>query len=301
MGYGNGYTYSTQKIQLSMLQTHKSKLLFTGCLLTILAVPLLTQALTLNVPIGELTEVPGDNPLGVYFKAWYDFVIATIGIMCTVVIMWAGFRWLTSRGNNATISDCKEQISSALIGLLLAFMSYAMLQLINPELVRIQIPELSSISSDGLEGLSQDSRSYPISSQADQANQDGNTALLNAMGIEVKPGVRVDGLEWGTLGLAGKMRTDGSAFVADGDLDMVITSAYRPGDSGSQHALGRAMDVRRTPEMDAYLDSVISQPGAHVEAVDREWGRIYRTQIGGQSVRIIKEPQCWHIDTKPHS
>ncbi len=125
----------------------KLQLLLVVCL-TILIWPWLANAITLNVPIGNLTQVGTSNPLGEYFKAWYDFVIATIGIMCTVVIMWAGFRWLTSRGNNATISDCKEQISSALIGLLLAFMSYAMLQLINPNLVQIRIPKVENLPTD---------------------------------------------------------------------------------------------------------------------------------------------------------
>ena len=62
---------------------------------------------TLNVPIGNIKEVAG---LEDYIKLWYNFVIGVVGIIATVIIMWGGFKWLTSRGNSAAITDAKDRI-----------------------------------------------------------------------------------------------------------------------------------------------------------------------------------------------
>ncbi|MEK7653065.1 MAG: pilin [Patescibacteria group bacterium] len=96
----------------------------------------------LNAPIGGLTEVniKTENPLYKYISVWYGFIIGSIGILATVMIMYGGFKWLTSRGNSSQISDAKEKIISAITGLLLAFLSYTILNLINPRLVQITTP-----------------------------------------------------------------------------------------------------------------------------------------------------------------
>ena len=55
---------------------------------------------------------PGSNPLGVYIKAWYGFIIGSIGIITTLMIMWGGFKWLYSRGDSGEIGKAKEIIFS---------------------------------------------------------------------------------------------------------------------------------------------------------------------------------------------
>lgn len=101
--------------------------------------------LKLNVPIGGLTSIGPERGFPYYIAAWYGFIIGTVGILATVMIMWAGFKWLTSRGNSSTISDAKDIIWSSIIGLLIAFLSYAILHLINPNLTNIEMPSLAGI------------------------------------------------------------------------------------------------------------------------------------------------------------
>ena len=97
----------------------------------------------LNVPIGKLTYVPtgglNPNPFGEYFKLWYGFILGTIGILATVMIIIGGFQWLISRGNASQVKEGQDRIFAALIGLALAFLAYTILYLINPELTNINI------------------------------------------------------------------------------------------------------------------------------------------------------------------
>jgi len=95
----------------------------------------------LNVPIGNVYEVSG---LEEYIQIWYTFVAGVAGILAAVIIMWGGFKWLTSRGNSAAITDAKDRIWSAIIGLVLVFLAYTLLNLINPKLVNLYLPVLPS-------------------------------------------------------------------------------------------------------------------------------------------------------------
>jgi len=94
----------------------------------------------LNVPIGN-NNVCVDG-FGAYIQIWYNFAVGAVGIMATVIIMWAGFKWLTSRGDSSVISDAKDRINGAIIGLVLVFLSYIILSVINPDLLKIELPDL---------------------------------------------------------------------------------------------------------------------------------------------------------------
>lgn len=93
----------------------------------------------LNIAIGDKKCV---DDFGQYIQLWYGFIIGAVGIMATVMIMYAGFKWLTSRGNASVISDAKEKIFAAIIGLILVFLSWTILNLINPKLLTIKLPIL---------------------------------------------------------------------------------------------------------------------------------------------------------------
>lgn len=97
------------------------------------------SGLCLNVPIGSVKVVSGFEE---YLQLWYSFVVGVVGILATVIMMWGGFKWLTSRGNAAAIGDAKDRIWSAVIGLVLVFLSYNLLWIINPKLVEINLPTL---------------------------------------------------------------------------------------------------------------------------------------------------------------
>lgn len=88
----------------------------------------------LEVPIPGLktTTLPA---LPDYIIAIYNFALMIIGIICFGALLYGGFRYLTSAGKPAAMADAKDQIFSALLGLIILFSSYLILTTINPELV----------------------------------------------------------------------------------------------------------------------------------------------------------------------
>ncbi|MFA6388873.1 MAG: hypothetical protein WCW27_06460, partial [Patescibacteria group bacterium] len=67
------------------------------------------------------------------------------GIIATVLIMAGGVMWLTSAGNEQSITQGKELITSAVIGLVLALFSYSILYLINPNFVNMKLAVLKIV------------------------------------------------------------------------------------------------------------------------------------------------------------
>ncbi|MFA5029178.1 MAG: hypothetical protein WC518_00310 [Patescibacteria group bacterium] len=99
-------------------------------------------SIKLNVPLGSKTTASG---LEDYLAVWFSLIIGAVGVLAAVMVMWGGFKWLASRGNSSEIGQAKEIIISALIGLVLAFLSFTILYLINPKLTVITMPHLDSV------------------------------------------------------------------------------------------------------------------------------------------------------------
>lgn len=101
----------------------------------------------LEVPIPglETTTLPA---LPDYIIAIYNFALMIIGLICFGALLYGGFRYLTSAGNPAAMADAKDQIFSALLGLIILFSSYLILTTINPELVILGEPKREKCTSD---------------------------------------------------------------------------------------------------------------------------------------------------------
>jgi hypothetical protein len=121
------------------------------------------RELNLNIPVGDFdgTKINVDL-LGEYIKAWYDLLLGTVGIIATILIMWGGFKWLTSRGDSKQISDAQDIIWSAITGMILAFGSFLIISLVDPTLTDISMPTIEGLRSQGsnFDGASQ-SNPYP--------------------------------------------------------------------------------------------------------------------------------------------
>jgi hypothetical protein len=73
--------------------------------------------------------------IGQYINNLYRFAVMAAVILAAVVLMVAGFLWLTAGGNSSQVSTAKEYISGAILGLSLMLGSYTVLYLVNPNLV----------------------------------------------------------------------------------------------------------------------------------------------------------------------
>lgn len=60
-----------------------------------------------------------------------------IGSIVIILILWAGFKWMTSAGNADAIKKSRETMLNAVIGLIIIFASYAILNFVFDNLIDI--------------------------------------------------------------------------------------------------------------------------------------------------------------------
>jgi len=247
----------------------------------------------LNVPIGNTGYIlQGSRGFGLYIQLWYSFIVGAVGIMATVMIMYAGIKWITSRGNTSVISDAKEKIWAAVMGMAIAFLSYTILAIINPGLLTINLPGLTTVDVLVLQKEEPQMQDFNQDSETvDTATQQNNTKLLTSNGINIASGVRTDGLEQRTIEVA-------NIIQANFGQEITITSGYRPSDSDSQHSLGKAFDLRRSEEFNSFMNEEVI--GNNNPIFDYHGQPGYHVNYNGMTLVVIDEPDnnCWHIDTR---
>jgi len=73
-----------------------------------------------------------------YIITIYKWSVNAIAIIAIIMIMIAGFQWMTAVGNAPAIGQAKSRINNSLVGLLLAVGAYSLLNFINPSLVNLK-------------------------------------------------------------------------------------------------------------------------------------------------------------------
>jgi hypothetical protein len=107
-----------------------------------LAIPIPYVNLTDAVMTGNNITIPF---LAQYISGIYTFMISIVGLLAAIMMIIGGFTYLTSAGDNSKITAGRKRIVDALIGLVLAFGSYVILYIINPNLVTFSSLQLASI------------------------------------------------------------------------------------------------------------------------------------------------------------
>lgn len=96
----------------------------------------------LSVPIPRLDKSGGEytKAYGIadYIAFIFTWSIRVIGMLAVVMIMVAGFQWMTAAGNSATIGQAKTRMFNAVMGVILVAGSYLILNFINPALVNFK-------------------------------------------------------------------------------------------------------------------------------------------------------------------
>ena len=85
--------------------------------------------------------------LSCYLANLYKYFAGVIGILATVMIIYAGFRYITSFGNASRMSAAKDQIFSAVIAIIITLGTYIFLYTINPRIVTLSLPSVEEIES----------------------------------------------------------------------------------------------------------------------------------------------------------
>lgn len=118
-------------------------------LILLLLIPAITfaqdagyQGIDLQAPIGGLSRVAN---LGEYIAGLYRYAIVLAGVLAGIMITVGGLKWLMAAGNASVIESAKKTIFGALVGLILVFTSYIILNTINPQLVKLRVPGIRPV------------------------------------------------------------------------------------------------------------------------------------------------------------
>ncbi|MBU0964005.1 pilin [Patescibacteria group bacterium] len=80
-----------------------------------------------------------------YISGIYRYFAGVAGILATVMMMYGGIRYVVSFGNPQKISEAKDTIVSALLGLALTLSSFVILYFINPNLTTLEMGAINRI------------------------------------------------------------------------------------------------------------------------------------------------------------
>jgi len=122
--------------QICAIKSIIALIVFTSCILFFSAT-LVSEAYEIpdeaTLEVIQFDAKQGINELVNYIVEW-AFILA--GVFAFIMIVYAGFQYLTSGGNTAQQKDAQERIVGAIIGIVLLFAFYIILYTINPDILR---------------------------------------------------------------------------------------------------------------------------------------------------------------------
>jgi len=80
----------------------------------------LDDAKTINVSGEEATEASVKTTIAKIVNTALGF----LGILAVIIIIYAGFKWMTASGNEDQVADAKKMLMQAVIGLTIIFLGY---------------------------------------------------------------------------------------------------------------------------------------------------------------------------------
>jgi len=80
-----------------------------------------------------------------YLAAFYKFFVAALAVIAIVMVMWGGFKRIMAAGAPDKIKGANETIVGAITGVVIALVSFSLLQLVNPRLVENTLPMIQKV------------------------------------------------------------------------------------------------------------------------------------------------------------
>lgn len=116
--------------------------------------------------------------LATYINAVYKYALGLGVLIAVIMLMYAGFRWMTSFGNTKAVSEAKTMVGNSVFGLALLFAAFTILYYINPELPKLSALQILAPKQEVFAVSDQEPSSYT----AAQAQADGIVGYSPAKG-----------------------------------------------------------------------------------------------------------------------
>ncbi len=87
----------------------------------------------LNASLGATSSAAGiqtTKDLATLVGSFIAAALGLLGVVLVVLIVYAGFIWMTAQGNEEKIKKAKGMITSAVIGIIIIFAAYAITQFV---------------------------------------------------------------------------------------------------------------------------------------------------------------------------
>ncbi len=167
----------------------------------------------------------------------YQFGLMTAGLLAFSMIIYAGFIRIFSRGNPSKIADSNDQITQAIIGLLILFGAYLILNTINPNLVSLRNPETAQIDTNKIIQDSQQSVFAPDSGSQQnitdtQVEQINGCKLAAGAQIGIQTNISINGLTPQNV-TASRCLQCFPDFVKNSDGKCECKAGFEPNDKGT--------------------------------------------------------------------
>ncbi len=98
-------------------------------------ISLVSAETTILDPAGNPIETSPQNGFVSYLNNLFKFAIIFSALIAVIIITIAGFQYILAGGNVGVVEKAKNDITQAILGLLLVLASYLILYTINPDLV----------------------------------------------------------------------------------------------------------------------------------------------------------------------
>jgi hypothetical protein len=187
---------------------------------------------TLLAPIGNLDKIKTTD-IGYYFNRIFLIAIGLAGALAVIVIIIGGVQWM---GTDSVFgkTEAKKQITSAILGLLIALGSYALLNTVDPALL-------------GTKGLSVDQVNIELEEEEipwSTYSSSGNLALCPEGFIDIQDGNQ------GKINVCKSIAEDLTKLIATAKTNGIILSGYGSRNTEQQLSLRRknnCPDIENSP------------------------------------------------------
>ena len=88
----------------------------------------------------EETQTPG-NALYVFLNNFYKLAIVIAAMAAVLMLVVGGYKWIFAGGNSSVVDSAKKTIKGAILGLVIALLSYSILGIVNPDTLNISISD----------------------------------------------------------------------------------------------------------------------------------------------------------------